>query len=126
MVLVDTSVWIRFLANRNPYAAALDELLERDEVAGHDLIYGELVMGDSGNRRKLLESYSFVRRLLTVPHQEVVTFVHARHLQGRGIGWTDAHLLAAVMVSGARLFTADLRLAELARGLGVEYCPSPA
>ena len=28
MVLVDTSVWIRFLSNRAPYAAAaLDELL---------------------------------------------------------------------------------------------------
>ena len=30
MVLVDTSVWIRFLANRMPYAAVLDRLLERD------------------------------------------------------------------------------------------------
>ena len=43
MVLVDTSVWIRFLANRVPYAAELDRLLERDEVAGHDLVYGELL-----------------------------------------------------------------------------------
>ena len=36
MVLVDTSVWIRFLANRPPYAAELDRLLERDEAAEHE------------------------------------------------------------------------------------------
>ena len=48
MVLVDTSVWIRFLANRMPYAAELDRLLERDKAAGHDLVYGELLMGYAG------------------------------------------------------------------------------
>jgi len=36
MVLVDTSVWIRFLTDREPYATELDSLLERDEVAGHE------------------------------------------------------------------------------------------
>ena len=30
MVLVDTSVWIRFLAGRAPYAAELDRLLGLD------------------------------------------------------------------------------------------------
>jgi hypothetical protein len=34
MVLVDTSVWIRFLANGAPYARELDKLLSVDEVAG--------------------------------------------------------------------------------------------
>ena len=32
MILVDTSVWIRFLANKAPYALQLDELLSKDEV----------------------------------------------------------------------------------------------
>jgi len=54
MVLVDTSVWVRFLANRAPYAAALDRLLSLDEVTGHELAYGELMIGDRGGRRKLL------------------------------------------------------------------------
>jgi predicted nucleic acid-binding protein len=53
MVLVDTSVWIRFLAGREPYATELDSLPERDEVAGHDLVFGELLIGDTGGRRKL-------------------------------------------------------------------------
>ena len=45
MVLVDTSVWIRFYANRAPYAAELDRLLKLNEVTGHDLVYGELPLG---------------------------------------------------------------------------------
>ena len=34
MVLVDTSVWIHFVANRAPYAFELERLLAVDEVAG--------------------------------------------------------------------------------------------
>jgi len=48
-VLVDTSVWIRFLSNRAPHASKLDDLLSRDEVAGHDFVYGELLIGDKGD-----------------------------------------------------------------------------
>lgn len=58
MVLVDTSVWIRFLANRAPYAAEWDRLLDRGEAAGHDLIYGELLIGDPGGREPLLSSFN--------------------------------------------------------------------
>jgi predicted nucleic acid-binding protein len=53
-ILVDTSVWIRFLSNRAPYAAGLDRLLSRDDVSGHDFVYGELLIGDKGGRRELL------------------------------------------------------------------------
>ena len=54
MVLVDTSVWIRFLSNRAPYASELERLLSRGEVSGHDFVLGELLMGDKGGRQKLL------------------------------------------------------------------------
>src|ERR1051325_6022158 len=60
IVLVDTSVWIRFLSNRGPEAAQLGELLRRDEVSGHDFIYGELLIGDTGGRRRLLTDYELM------------------------------------------------------------------
>ena len=75
IVLVDTSVWIRFLSNRAPYAAELDELLGRDEVSGHDFVYGELLVGDSGGRRLLLADYAQMHHAPIVPHEDVVTFV---------------------------------------------------
>ncbi len=121
MVLVDTSVWIRFLANRVPYAAELDRLLERDEVAGHDLVYGELLIGDPAGRTQLLYSYDLIHRVPAVGHGEVATFVRAHKLQGRGIGWIDAHLLASALVAGTSLWTADEHLATLAGELGIAY-----
>ena len=124
MVLVDTSVWIRFLADLKPFAEELDRLLAQDEVAGHDLIHGELLIGDPGGRRELLNCYSRMHRLSTTPHADVVSFVRARKLHGRGIGWFDAHLLASALVADIPLWTADERLAGLARQLGVGYRPN--
>ena len=121
MVLVDTSIWVRFLANRMPYAAELDRLLERDEVAGHDLVYCELLIGDSGWRTQLLNSYNLIRRVQAVGHADVATFVRSHKLHGKGIGWIDAHLLASAVVADTSLWTADEHLARLAGELGIAY-----
>jgi predicted nucleic acid-binding protein len=121
MVLVDASVWIRFLANRAPYANTLDTLLGRDEVAGHELVYGELLVGDRADRAKLLAAYGEMLHASTIPHSEVVAFVRNRALYGRGVGWIDVHLLASAIVGQLRLWTADSRLFALAKELGVAY-----
>ncbi len=121
IVLVDTSVWIRFLSNRAPYAVELDHLLSRDEVSGHDFIYGELLIGDKGGRKQLLASYEQMHQAPMVAHDEVVLFVRERRLHGRGIGWTDAHLLASALVGGLKLWTADPRLATLTSEFGIAY-----
>jgi predicted nucleic acid-binding protein len=120
-VLVDTSIWIRFLANRPPYAVRLDELLGQDEVAGHAFVYGELLIGDRGGRRALLANYELMDQAPVVPHAEVVAFVRRRNLNGRGIGWIDAHLLASALVGNLKLWTADSPLAAVAATLGISH-----
>ena len=119
MILVDTSVWIRFLANRSPYADRLDNLLDRGEVAGHELIYGELLIGDRGGRAKLLASYEKMYQAKLVPHGDIVAFVRARKLHGRGLGWIDVHLLASAIVERLQLWTADNSFAAVANELGI-------
>ena len=121
MVLVDTSVWIHFLLNRTPDAAELDRLLSLDEVAGHELVYGELLIGDRGGRRKLLTAYEGLQQASIVPQREVVEFVRHRHLHGRGVGWIDVHLLASAVVERLQLWTVDPRFGAVARELGVAY-----
>jgi len=121
MVLVDTSVWIRFLADRPPFARELDRLLVLDDVAGHELVYGELLIGDRGGRKKLLVDYERMPQAQTIPHLEVVAFVRARKLHGRGVGWIDTHLLASAIVERIHVWTADPRFAALAQELGVAY-----
>ncbi len=123
MVLVDTSVWIRFLRGREPYATELDSLLERDEVAGHELVFGELLIGDKGGRRKLLDAYEQMHQATPVPHGDVVAFVRERRLHGQGAGWIDVHLLASAIVGRYRLWTADPRLAALAEKFDLSYTP---
>jgi predicted nucleic acid-binding protein len=121
MVLVDTSVWIRFLSNQSPFAAGLDRLLSRGEVWGHEFIYGELLIGDRGGRRELLADYGLMHQAPLAPHRDVVEFVRERRLHGRGIGWIDTHLLASTLLGGLALWTADPRLAAVARELDVVY-----
>lgn len=121
MVLVDTSVWIRFLAGREPYAAVLDRLLATDQVLAHDLVEGELLIGDTGARAKLLAAYAVIDRAGTLAHAEVVELVRSRRLQRRGIGWIDAHLLASTLVERCRLWTLDANLAGIAAELRVAH-----
>jgi predicted nucleic acid-binding protein len=121
MVLVDTSVWIRFLSNTEPFATELDRLLAADEVVGHELVFGELLVGDRGGRRKLLTAYEQMHRASTVSHSEVVAFVRARNLSGRGVGWIDIHLLAAAVLERFEVWTAEPRFAVIADELGIAH-----
>jgi hypothetical protein len=99
----------------------LDRLLDLDDVAGHDLIYGELLIGDCGGRKKLLTDYKRMFQAATIPHPEVVTFVERRQLHGRGVGWIDVHLLASAIVAGFELWTADPHLSMIAEEFGVRH-----
>ena len=121
MVLVDTSVWVRALLNREPYASELQGMLEQQQVAAHALVYGELLMGDTGGRRKILIAYSLLQQLAGQPHPDVVEFVRTRNLAGQGIGWIDAHLLAASYAAKIPFWTADARLRQITEELGIAY-----
>ncbi len=121
MVLVDTSVWIRSLANREPYASELRRLLSVNRVVGHPLVYGELLIGDNGGRQRLLADYKLMRQAISVPHDEVVAFAMASRLPGLGLSWIDAHLAASALVGRFRLWTADASLAALALRVGIAF-----
>ena len=126
MVLVDASVWVRALADRAPWRNQLDRLLAGRKAAGHELVFGELLIGNRGGRLKVLESYPLMHQAGMVPHDEVVGFARARKLPGRGAVWIDIHLLASAMVSGMQLWSADRPMAEIARELAIEYVAPPA
>jgi predicted nucleic acid-binding protein len=125
-VLVDTSIWIRRFASKEPFTAEIARLMERRHAVAHELVYGELLMGDTGGRESFLADYEELPFVRAVPHHEVVTLVLARRLHGRGIGWIDAHLLASTMAAHVKLWTADPRLAAIAAELGIAYIPPAA
>ena len=90
------------------------------------MVFGELSIGDvGGGRRKLLEAYAQMFQASAVPHEELVEFVRARRLAGRGVGWIDVNILASAVVGGFQVWTADPRFLMLANDLRVGY-PAPA
>ena len=122
MVLVDTSIWTKFLKNQPPISNTLDFLLDCNQIAGHDMVYGELLMGNNLNQRQeLLSAFSLMHRSEIVPHGEVVQFVRDRKLQGRGISWVDVNLLASAVVDHFHLWTEDASLLAIAKELGISY-----
>jgi predicted nucleic acid-binding protein len=57
--------------------------------------------------------------------QEVLHLIARQRLFGLGIGYVDAHLLAAASLTvGGKLWTSDKRLHEAADKLGLAYIPS--
>lgn len=118
---MDTSVWIKFFAGQQPFLREVGSLLSLDQVIAHELVYGELLMGDRGGRRNFLAKYKDMQQASLVPHDAVVTLVRERDLQGRGVGWVDVHLLASALVGRMELWTADPRFAAMAEEFGVAY-----
>lgn len=112
MILADTSVWIDHLRRGN---STLIEALERDDVLTHPFVIGELACGDLKKRRDVLTLLGALPQALVATDDEVLEFIEARRLFGRGIGFVDAHLLASVaLTDDACLWTLDKRLAALA------------
>ena len=117
MILVDTSVWIEHLRRGSPELSAV---LERGEVLMHPFVIGEIACGNLANRDEVLGLLSRLPFVSVATDDETLLFIEERRLMGRGIGYIDAHLLAAVtLTDGARLWTRDKRLAAVARELGL-------
>lgn len=120
-VLVDTSVWVDYLAGRAAVRQDLDDLLDANDVLMHEMVIGELAMGNMRERARTLARLGQLRRGRTATNDEVMKLVEARRLHGRGIGWLDAHLLASAMLDTGKLWTNDARLSNAAEKLGVGW-----
>ena len=119
MILADTSVWIDHLRQGD---ADLARLLNECQVLAHPFVIGELALGSLQNRKIILDTLANLPQVFPASHDEVLHFIESQALFGKGIGFIDAHLLAAVkLTSGVLLWTRDKRLlAESARlGLGM-------
>jgi len=117
VILVDTSVWVDHLRRGDP---ALQARLEAGEVLGHPFVTGELALGNLADREALLREFDRLPQALVAAPAEVRALIAAERLQGLGLGYIDAALLAAARLTpDARLWTRDRRLAAAAARLGV-------
>jgi predicted nucleic acid-binding protein len=116
MILVDTSVWIDHLRAGND---RLKNLLFDQQVFCHPFVIGELACGMLRKREEILTMLKALPEAHLLEHEEVMTFLDARRLYGRGIGWVDAHLLASTLLTGCTIWTFDKPLRRAADALNV-------
>ena len=117
MILTDTSIWIDYLRQGEPL---LTDQLSRGQVLMHGMVLGELAMGNFKNRQLLLKRWGALPFIQSAMDAQILQFLETYQLMGRGIGWVDLHLVAAVSLSvNAQLWTRDKRLKTIAETLNL-------
>jgi predicted nucleic acid-binding protein len=119
MILVDTSVWVDHLHAGDK---TLTALLEAGRVLAHSFVIGELALGHLRRREIVLKALSDLPQASVATDAEVLHFIDHHALFGRGMGYVDAHLLAAVrLTAGAELWTNDKKLRGVAEQLRLAF-----
>jgi len=119
VILVDTSVWVGHLREGD---ATLAGRLDSGQILTHPFVIGELALGHLRQRETVLGALSNLPLASMATDAEVLHFIGAHRLHGRGIGYVDAHLLAAArLTAGAELWTHDRRLYAVAQALGLAF-----
>lgn len=119
MILADSSVWIDHIRRSEP---RLVELLEAEQIYMHSFVIGEIALGSIKGRSVIIGSLMKLPHSLRATDAEVLRMIEQHALYGKGVGFADAHLLAAARLTAETLlWSRDKRLARVADELGVAF-----
>src|SRR3981081_1335357 len=108
MVLADTSIWIDHFRRSD---LRLARFLDRGDVVIHPFLIGELVLGYVPKISPIIDDLHTLPKAIVANADEVLKFISDRKLSGSGIGYVDAHLLAAAALAPETfIWTPDKRL----------------
>ncbi|HEX4066651.1 MAG TPA: PIN domain-containing protein [Acidobacteriaceae bacterium] len=117
MTLADTAIWIDYFRGRNP---DMRPLIEKAQIAIHPCIVAELALGSLHDRHNTLRELEILAGVVVASLGELRRMTEAHALYSKGIGLTDAHLLASCLLTpGLRLWTRDKPLQNISRTLGI-------
>ncbi len=118
MVLADTSVWVSHFRKTE---GELVGLLNRGWVMSHPFIVGELASGSLRNRKVILSLLQDLPMAVLVEHLEMVAFIEAQGIMGKGLGYVDVHLLVSSRIAGVPVWTLESEMLSAAKILGSSY-----
>jgi len=119
VILADTSIWIEMF-RRGGFKAELDSLIANDQLCTHPCVVAELACGYLPDRQKTLSLLDNLIALRVVRLADVRVMIEARGLASKGIGLTDAHLIASCLATpGTRIWTIDAALGRVTESLGI-------
>jgi predicted nucleic acid-binding protein len=117
VILADTSIWVGHLRNRNP---EMEKYLSRGQILTHPFIVAELSLGSLRNRQSTLGAMESLLEVKVAALSEVRHMIEAHTLYSKGIGLTDAHLIASCLITpGTQLWTRDVAMKKVAAALGI-------
>jgi len=98
--------------------------LHQGNIVIHPFVVAELALGSLRGREKTLALLDLLPQMRVPQLDEVRLMIEVRglyrHLYGRGIGLTDAYLIASVFInSPTLLWTRDKSLRKVAEGFGI-------
>ena len=119
VIAVDTSIWADYFSGALPHVR---ELMVTGQIVQSPTVTGELAMGNLRNRARTIAALQALDPLALPSDDAVHDFVNVHALFGTGIGWSDAQILASVVLGGdCYLWTRDKRLCAQSERLGVAY-----
>lgn len=122
MILADTSVWIDFLRQSGE---EMRNLLADGQIVMHPFIVAEVSLGSMRNRRRVIEELDSLREVSVAQLGEVRQMIEDHTLYSKGIGLTDAHLLASCLLTpGIALWTRDAAMGRAAKSMGIRSYPA--
>jgi predicted nucleic acid-binding protein len=117
MIVVDSSVWID---HHHKGIDQLGELMALRSALMHPYVLGEIALGSLRDHRDFIDAARDLPEAPLAETPEVLNLIINADLHGSGIGYVDAHLIAATMlVPGGALWTRDRRLLAVAERLGI-------
>jgi hypothetical protein len=117
LILADTSVWVDHLRNHNPEMATR---LGAGQIAMHPFVVAEIALGSLRNRHKILEDMEALLEVRVARLNEVRHMIETHTLYSKGIGLTDAHLIASCLLTpGTQLWTRDSAMEKAAKALAI-------
>ena len=119
MILADTSIWIEMF-RKGRLKAAMGSLIANDQLCIHPFVTAELACGFLPDRQRTLTYLDQLAALPIVRLADVRVMIEARGLWSKGIGLTDAQLIASCLATpGTQIWTTDKALGRVAGSLGI-------
>ena len=117
-LLLDSSAWIKHIRRGD---AVVDQALADGRARGHPDVAGEVAMGTGSHASQLRDTILRLPQVEPVERRQLFALVEERAMNGRGIGWIDAGIVAACLATTppTTLCTRDRRMLEMVRFIGV-------
>src|SRR5579875_3502658 len=107
MILADTSIWVEMF-RKGRFKTEMANLVASDQLCIHPFVVAELACGTLPQRRQTLAYLDQIAALPIVRLADVRLMIEARGLWSKGIGLTDAQLIASCLATpGTHIWTND-------------------